>query len=174
MTAEILHEDLIKNDTVLTRRQTRYQKNRDKILDQRKKYYESNKEKAKAYYEQNKGKIAENYHTNRDKFLSSTKVWKKNNRDKTSNYHRTRRARKRNTEGSHTAADIQQLLVLQKSKCAVCHTSIKNSYHVDHVIPLALGGTNDKGNLQLLCPHCNLSKSAQHPVEFMQSRGMLL
>lgn len=77
MTAEILHEDFIKNDTVLTRRQTRYQKNRDKILDQRKKYYESNKEKAKAYYKQNKGKIAENYQANRDKILSSTKVWKK-------------------------------------------------------------------------------------------------
>jgi 5-methylcytosine-specific restriction endonuclease McrA len=174
MTAEILHEDFIKNDTVLTRRQTRYQKNRDKILDQRKKYYESNKEKAKAYYKQNKGKIAENYQANRDKILSSTKVWKKNNRDKTSNYHRTRRARKRNAEGSHTAANIQQLLVFQKRKCAVCHTSIKNNYHVDHVIPLALGGGNGKDNLQLLCPHCNLRKNAQHPVEFMQSRGMLL
>lgn len=36
------------------------------------------------------------------------------------------------------------------------------------------GGANDKSNIQLLCPHCNLSKGAKHPVDFMQERGMLL
>ena len=85
-----------------------------------------------------------------------------------------RRARKRKADGSHTAADIQQLLVLQKSKCAVCHANIANGYHVDHVIPLVSGGSNNKDNLQLLCSTCNLSKGAKHPVDFMQERGMLL
>ena len=40
--------------------------------------------------------------------------------------------------------------------------------------PLALGGSNDKANLQLLCPTCNAKKSAKHPIDFMQSRGLLL
>lgn len=104
----------------------------------------------------------------------SKKKWKLANQQAVTTHHRNRKARKRNAEGSHTAADIQQLLILQKSKCAVCRVSIAKGYHVDHVIPLALNGGNGKDNLQLLCPHCNLSKNAQHPVDFMQSRGMLL
>jgi hypothetical protein len=100
--------------------------------------------------------------------------WEKANPEKRKALNHNRRARKRNAEGSHTAADIQQLLVLQKSKCAVCYTSIKDGYHVDHVIPLAVGGGNGKDNLQLLCSSCNCSKGAKHPVDFMQERGMLL
>lgn len=49
-----------------------------------------------------------------------------------------------------------------------------DGYHVDHIQPLALGGSNDKTNLQLLCPTCNTKKSAKHPIDFMQSRGLLL
>jgi 5-methylcytosine-specific restriction endonuclease McrA len=30
--------------------------------------------------------------------------------------------------------------------------------HIDHVIPLAEGGTNALSNLQLLCAKCNLAK----------------
>jgi 5-methylcytosine-specific restriction endonuclease McrA len=47
-------------------------------------------------------------------------------------------------------------------------------YHKDHVVPLALGGEHAPNNIQLLCPACNLSKGARHPVDFMQSKGMLL
>lgn len=32
--------------------------------------------------------------------------------------------------------------------------------HIDHIFPLALGGSNDLVNLQLLCETCNLKKSA--------------
>jgi 5-methylcytosine-specific restriction endonuclease McrA len=87
---------------------------------------------------------------------------------------RNRRARKRAAPGKHTAADIKRLLLLQKSKCSCCRKSITKGYHVDHIVPLARGGSNDPYNLQLLCPTCNLKKRAKDPVEFMQSRGMLL
>ena len=46
--------------------------------------------------------------------------------------------------------------------------------HLDHKVPLAAGGANEFGNLQLLCPRCNLAKSARDPLDFMQSRGFLL
>lgn len=32
-------------------------------------------------------------------------------------------------------------------------------FEVDHIMPVALGGTNDFGNLALACPACNLFKS---------------
>ncbi len=35
-------------------------------------------------------------------------------------------------------------------------------YHVDHIVPLALGGDEwDLANLELSCPRCNLSKGAR-------------
>jgi 5-methylcytosine-specific restriction endonuclease McrA len=33
--------------------------------------------------------------------------------------------------------------------------------HVDHVIPLADGGTDDESNLRAACPPCNLSRGAR-------------
>ena len=30
--------------------------------------------------------------------------------------------------------------------------------HIDHIVPLARGGTNDLVNLQLLCAECNQKK----------------
>ena len=85
-----------------------------------------------------------------------------------------RRARVKGAAGTHTAADIKSLKQIQRSACAVCRADISASYHVDHVLPLALGGTNGKENLQLLCPSCNHSKSAKHPIDFMQQMGFLL
>lgn len=60
-------------------------------------------------------------------------------------------------------------------RCACCRRNLGESgYHIDHVVPLALGGMHDDSNLQLLCPSCNMSKHAKHPIDFMQSRGFLL
>jgi hypothetical protein len=88
-------------------------------------------------------------------------------------YVRNRKARKLNAGGEHNIADIQRLFILQKGKCVVCRTKL-TKYHVDHIMPLSLGGGNGPGNLQLLCPSCNLSKHSKHPIDFMQSRGFLL
>lgn len=63
---------------------------------------------------------------------------------------------------------------LQRWKCAICAVSVREKYHVDHIMPLAKGGEHTPANLQLLCPSCNVRKSAKHPVDYMQSRGFLL
>lgn len=51
--------------------------------------------------------------------------------------------------------------------CSQCHVSIALELladdHIDHVLPLSLGGTNDLYNLQLLCKGCNLKKMASKP-----------
>lgn len=86
-----------------------------------------------------------------------------------------RRARLRNQCGVVTKDIFQRLLKLQRGKCAVCRTSLsKSGSHIDHVMPLKLGGLHDDANMQLLCPRCNISKHAQHPVEYMQKKGFLL
>lgn len=80
-------------------------------------------------------------------------------------YNQRRRARKLLAGGRWTSSDIEAIRVAQGNRCYLCGRSLKHGYHIDHFIPLALGGTNEPGNLRLACPHCNLTKSAKHPFE---------
>lgn len=114
------------------------------------------------------------YANNRDKAIQASLDWAARNPDKRRANEANRRARKQNSEGSHTSDDIKTLFDIQRGKCACCHIVISDGYHVDHIMPLALGGSNDKTNIQLLCPTCNMKKSSKHPIEFMQSLGLLL
>jgi 5-methylcytosine-specific restriction endonuclease McrA len=63
---------------------------------------------------------------------------------------------------------------LQKGRCAVCREALSKSFHRDHRIALANGGSNDKSNLQLLCKSCNSRKHKKDPIRFMQENGYLL
>lgn len=102
------------------------------------------------------------------------KVWRAKNREVVASHSRNRRALVKNSEGIHTADDVNWLLRTQRYQCAVCRSDIKRSYHVDHILPLARGGSNDKTNLQVLCPTCNNQKHAADPIDFMQRKGFLL
>lgn len=50
-----------------------------------------------------------------------------------------------------------------KYTCQICGRSKKDGavLHVDHIRPVARGGTNDKANLQTLCAECNLGKGTK-------------
>jgi 5-methylcytosine-specific restriction endonuclease McrA len=85
-----------------------------------------------------------------------------------------RRVRKHQSKGNHTAQEIQQLLEKQKFRCPYCQMSIRNGYHIDHINPLCLGGSNAIENIQLLCPPCNLRKSRKPPERFAREIGLLL
>jgi 5-methylcytosine-specific restriction endonuclease McrA len=92
--------------------------------------------------------------------------------------HRTRqhnrRCRKKNVGGTLSPDLAKRLYALQRGKCPCCGKPLGDSYDMDHIVPIALGGPNTDDNIQLLRSRCNRQKGAKHPVEFMQSRGMLL
>lgn len=46
-------------------------------------------------------------------------------------------------------------------QCQVCGATIGDGVklHIDHIVPVSKGGTDDIDNLQVLCDKCNLSKS---------------
>ena len=68
----------------------------------------------------------------------------------------------------------EKLFRLQRGRCACCGLPLGKRYHLDHVMPLALGGKNEDKNIQLLRQRCNSQKKAKHPIDFMRSRGFLL
>lgn len=55
----------------------------------------------------------------------------------------------------------------QRGLCVYCSAELSISFHVDHIMPLALGGEHAPSNIQLLCPSCNCKKGAKHPDEFL-------
>jgi 5-methylcytosine-specific restriction endonuclease McrA len=65
--------------------------------------------------------------------------------------------------GSRVA--LAALFDSQLGRCAnaYCSKSLKDGCHVDHIMPVALGGDNDLRNLQFLCPDCNFRKNKLHP-----------
>lgn len=79
---------------------------------------------------------------------------------------RNRRARLRNAPGKHTVEDVQRLYDAQDGLCHWCKAPLNGHYHVDHVIPVSRGGSNDPSNLVLACQHCNCSKNDSLPDEW--------
>lgn len=111
--------------------------------------------------------------------IAKVAAWKKNNPEKYRQILKTcrhnRRARKKNCGGSHTAADRTAILQAQRSRCGYCKCKlIKANTDWDHIIPLALGGSNDRSNMQALCKACNRSKGAVDPVVFAKKLGLLI
>ena len=51
--------------------------------------------------------------------------------------------------------------------CYWCGTEDDGTHHLDHLMPIALGGNNAATNLHLACQSCNLSKSAKHPLRWI-------
>lgn len=85
-----------------------------------------------------------------------------------------RRARIRNSKGSFTHDAVLALLKKQKGRCAGCRVRMGSDYHRDHILALALGGSNDIHNIQLLCQPCNSSKHAKAPEVWARENGRLI
>jgi hypothetical protein len=131
-----------------------YQKNKEEQLEKHRKYYEENKEaiieKAKTYYENNSDVVKENVKS----------------------YRKTKRGRevKRNSSAKRRAIitdkiDTDFLIQLKESteKCPLCGCLLSEEdgdekYHLDHIIPLNIGGSHSKENVRYICRKCNLTR----------------
>lgn len=111
---------------------------------------------------------------NTEKVRTKSRAWAAANPERVAERWRNYRARKRGADGKYTAEDAVAIRTAQNDKCAYCKVKLKGKGHLDHITPLARGGSNWPRNLQFLCEPCNLSKSATDPVEFAQRKGRLL
>jgi 5-methylcytosine-specific restriction endonuclease McrA len=127
-------------------------KNPERVLENRRRYYEANK----------------------DHVVSKVAEWNAANPDGPRTRGRNYRAKLYAADGSHTREQIQALFKTQKGKCAYCRVSLKNGYHADHIQPLSKGGSNWISNITLACGPCNNRKRATDPIEFARRLGRLL
>lgn len=150
-------------------------KNPEKAKGSTKKWFEKHPEKKKEYkdrdYQKNKDKYQKRandwYYAHKNDFTFKLNIlirqikYRKENPDiNRANIHR-RRTLVRNSHGSHTAEDIKKQYEEQGGKCFYCKKDVSKDYHVDHVIPLSRGGSNNPDNLVIACPTCNTSKGAK-------------
>lgn len=139
------------------------EKNADAIRAARKARYESEKDSVKAA-------VTEWRSVNREAHKAAVKRYRARNPDIKRAEKAKRRAKKREVGGTYTQADVKRLFDAQSGLCAYCKTTL-HRYEVDHVMPLALGGSNDAENIQLLCGPCNRKKGALHPEVFAAMQG---
>jgi 5-methylcytosine-specific restriction endonuclease McrA len=90
-------------------------------------------------------------------YYETGQIWRAFNKDKVAAYSRNSKASRRGAEGSHTKDDIESLLLNQFGLCHWCKEQLRH-YEVDHIIPLAKGGSNWPENLALACDLCNRQK----------------
>ena len=105
-----------------------------------------------------------------------TAKWRALHPEKNKDSSRTSRHNRRKIKsgGRLSKGLADKLFKLQRGKCACCGLPLGNDYHLDHIMPLKLGGSNTDDNIQLLRASCNHQKSAKHPIDFMRQRGFLL
>ena len=114
------------------------------------------------------------YANDPEKGRQRTKRWREKNPEGMRAHAQTRNARKNGSGGRYTAEDVRSLKIAQCNKCAYCKDRLGKRFHVDHIMPISKGGMNVRGNLQILCVSCNLSKHNADPIDFAQRRGLLL
>ena len=107
-----------------------------------------------------------------EKGYAIRRKWGANNPEKKKALCINRRARVAATGGKLSADHIKAIVARQKGKCAACGKKTKLA--MDHIMPLALGGSGHPHNFQGLCRSCNSKKHARHPIDFNQSLGRLL
>lgn len=140
-------------------RRKQYRANNQEKEKERHKIYDKAHQEERRLYQKNYAKIHQR------KREPNWKNYHKKNIERIYANNRNRRARKKNAPGKHTAQDIRLKLQAQENKCHYCKKEL-TKYHVDHVIPLSRGGSNDPSNLVITCPTCNLRKGNKTPEEW--------
>ncbi len=157
-------------------------KNKEKINERNKQWAKNHPLEAKASKARYRDANAEKIRTalmqwrkeNVLKIRADQAVYRAANLDLVRIHAHNRRALIANSGGKLSKGLAKKLFELQKGMCPCCGDSLGEDYHMDHKIPLALGGSNVDDNIQLLRPLCNAKKGVSHPVDFMQSKGFLI
>jgi 5-methylcytosine-specific restriction endonuclease McrA len=73
-----------------------------------------------------------------------------------------------------TAADLARIWKNQRGRCAYTGKKLDRSAQMDHIIPRALGGTDDLCNIQWVCPEINYAKRDLTHAQFIEMCGSVV
>lgn len=153
--------------------------NRERKRETDREWEKSNRERVRA----NRRKWRANWsEERREQEAQYRREWRKQNPEKARAIFHKRLARTRAAEGNFTAEQWKAVLDFYEHTCLCCGEQGKVT--VDHVVPLARGGSNGIENLQPLCQSCNSRKNAttidyrdpylhEQLLEAMAALGML-
>lgn len=128
-----------------------YARNREKILEWRRVYREAHREQYAAY-----ARAA--YWRDPEAGRAKNRAFQAEHPEVFAAKARNRYAREKKNGGTHTVEDVQAQYERQKGKCFYCGKKVGKKYDVDHVVPIAKGGSNGPENLVIACPSCNRKK----------------
>ena len=130
-------------------------------------YYAENRNKKLAWHAKWRAE-------NQEKKRTSDAKWQKDNPGKRRAIKQRYRAKKRNAQGTFTAADWKAKLEYYGYRCRYCgiHKSETSEgwLEADHAIPLSQGGTNFISNIVPACRSCNASKHAKTFTEYLDGQ----
>jgi 5-methylcytosine-specific restriction endonuclease McrA len=107
------------------------------------------------------------YVANRDRKLVQVAEWQRANRDRVRSNVRARVARKAAAPGHASAAQVAARIAYFGGRCWMCG---RLADAIDHVKPLARGGSDWPANLRPACKSCNSSKRDRWPVDVRTRR----
>jgi 5-methylcytosine-specific restriction endonuclease McrA len=146
--------------------------------ERQRRYHESHKNDP-AWLERKRAKSRASYRRNKSKSIARSQRWAGANRERTqlasrSFYWRNvtderlrvaEKTRRRRALMLATAVEpIDYSIIVRDSLgiCAICDGPVINEpAHIDHIVPLAEGGTHTYNNLQFTHARCNLAKGAK-------------
>lgn len=152
-------------DKILAQKHKKYDENRETLLEKLKEYHRTHKESENKYREKNKlyllQKAKEWAIKNKDRVNARMRKWRAENKDKVSVQKNNRRSREK--RGRITNEEWAQVLEKYGNKCLCCGKSNSEArITMDHVLPLDKGGLNVIENVQPLCKSCNSKKHTKH------------
>lgn len=135
---------------------------------------EKNRQYNKAYFarmtaEERKKFYRDRYYKYKDRYNKQSKQWAKDNPEKSqASVHQTTIRTKYPEAYKHTDISTKDLVVwIKNHRSQECKYCGQSSTHIDHIVPLAQGGTHTWSNIQMICKDCNLSKLNRTEEQFL-------
>jgi 5-methylcytosine-specific restriction endonuclease McrA len=131
------------------------EKNKEKIKARKKAYREEKKEEIKAYQKAYRKK-------NKEKIKVGKKAYSEANKDRYSAYSAKRKALKILALLPTTDNELVKKLYKQRAEMS---EKRGEEYHVDHIIPLSIGGAHHQDNMRVITAKENLEKNDKYTPE---------
>jgi len=162
-------QDRICKKCVLSKLKENYNNNKTEKIQKAKEYRDKNKEliKIRRRFKYLKDReiilkrVKDYYNKNKDKIAITSKEYRRNNIESIliSNRNRKNKLRALSVNSDITNTYLAELLK-NSLKCPICGSKYinKSDKHIDHIIPISVGGEHCKDNIRVICKRCNLTR----------------